>query len=125
MPDQVAVPLRRAGRGCGGNGCGSNRHRGFFGDQRVAVHHDGRIGDHTNELMRGECQRGSPALHRNLKQGRMIFSRGAIGGSDSCEELAEQRMFGWHHEHCRLTAGEQEPDLDFPGTGLLESQFHR
>ena len=125
MPDQVAVPLRRAGRGCGGNGCGSNRHRGFFGDQRVAVHHDGRIGDHTNELMRGECQRGSPALHRNLKHGRTAPVFGAVGGSNRREQLRQERMPGRNDQHRRLTAGEQQLDFDRPGVGLLDGQFHR
>jgi hypothetical protein len=55
----------------------------------------------------------------------MTSGCGAVGGGDGRKQLAEQRMLRRNDERRRLTAREQQLDFDFPGTLLLDGQFHR
>jgi hypothetical protein len=55
----------------------------------------------------------------------MTSRHGAISGGDGRQELAEQRMLRRNDESSRLTAREQQLDFDFPGTRLLNGEFHR
>ncbi len=125
MTHQIAVSLRRAGRRGSGHGSRRHRRRDIGVARRIAVDEYGRIGDHAHELVRGERERCSSALHRDLKHRWVRGTRAAVDARHRRKKLRKHRMLGRHDERGRLATREQEFDLDLARAWLLDGEFHR